>query len=373
MSTRTFEHPVQRRARLAAEFESWGEFDASEGGAEPNRETETAEDALEIDESDRRLLGLLDFETLLSGEQEPNAWLVPGLIQRGLLYQLVAAPKTGKSLLALEIAHRVAAGLDGLAGAELPEGDTRPDGPLSVLVVDSENSPKIVGDRLREMGVEPASLARLHYASFPALAPLDTERGARDLLALARHVDAQLVVLDTVSRFVSGNENDAQTYLDLYRLTLAPLKREGRAVIRIDHTGKDAALGARGSSAKGGDVDVSWILTKGQTHARVKLTREFDRTHSHPDVLDLYRRQSPLRHEVVTGKVSIADLAADEMEDELTDEARALVADLDTRNVPSRVGRDKAREAYFAAGGEIKAGTSVWSDAVSFRKNRNTP
>ncbi|WP_430332712.1 AAA family ATPase [Rhodococcus sp. ACT016] len=355
----------------AEEFETLTDPEVPADVPEPKRNDEPeTDDTLNIDEDDRRLLGLLDFEALLSGEQEPNVWLVPGLIQRGLLYQLVAAPKTGKSLLVLELAHRVAAGLDGLTGAELPEGDASPDGPASVLYLDAENSPKIVGDRLREMGVEPASLARLHYASFPALAPLDSERGAGDLLALARHVDAQLVVLDTVSRFVSGNENDAQTYLDLYRLTLAPLKREGRAVIRIDHTGKDAALGARGSSAKGGDVDVSWILTKGQTPARVKLTREFDRTHSHPDVIDLHRRQAPLRHEVVTGKVSLADLAVDEVPtlDDLEDSVRALVEDMNARNVPSRVGRDKAREAYLAAGGEIKASNGVWADAVAFRK-----
>ncbi|MFG1784016.1 AAA family ATPase [Rhodococcus oryzae] len=297
-----------------AELESAHEGDPGETADPDEDQDEMPHSApLDIGEDDRRLLGLLDFEALLSGEPEPSVWLVPGVIQCGLLYQLVAAPKTGKSLLALDLAHWVAAGLDGLAGADPPEGDTRPDGPVSVLYLDAENSPKIVGDRLREMEVDPAALTRLHYASFPAFAPLDTERGAKQVLALARHVDARLVVLETVSRFVSGNENDAQTYLDLYRLVLAPLKHEGRAVVRIDHTGKDAALGARGSSAKGGDVDVSWILTKGQTPARVKLTREFDRTHQHPEVLHLHRRQSPLRHGVVIGKVSLADLAADEL------------------------------------------------------------
>lgn len=335
---------------------------------EPEPEDKADEDLLDIDEDDRRKLGLLDFEALLCGEREPNVWLAPGLIQRGLLYQLVAAPKSGKSLLALEIAVIVAAGLARMAGIELPEGDSRVDGPVPVLYIDFENSPKTIGDRLREMGVDPASLARLHYASYPEFAPFDTERGAGEVLALARHLGVQLVIIDTVSRAVSGNENDAQTYLDLYRLLLSKLKREGIAVVRIDHTGKDAALGARGSSAKSGDVDVSWILTKGQTPARVKLAREFDRTHSHPEVIDLLRRQGPLRHEVVTGKVSIADLADDEMEGELTDEARALVADLDARNVPSRVGRDKAREAYLAAGGEIRASNGVWADAVAFRK-----
>lgn len=330
-----------------------------------------------IDEDTRGALGLLDFAALLSGEPTPFAWLVPGVLGRGLLYQLVAAPKTGKSLLALDLVWRLAAGLDPLPGTELPEGHTRPDEPVTVLYLDAENAPAIVRDRLLEMEAEPGSLSRLHYASYPDLDPLDTDKGAADVLELARHVDAQLVVLDTVSRFVSGNENDSQTYLDLYRRLLMPLKREGRTVVRIDHTGKDPALGARGSSAKGGDVDVSWILTKGQSESRVKLTREFDRTHQHADVLHLSRRQGPLRHEVV-GRPTVAGLRAEEAADvyavdldDLDDDVRALVVDLDTRNVPSRVGRQKAQETYFAAGGEIKASNNVWSEAVRFRKGRS--
>lgn len=344
---------------------------------EPSDGIDEDEDDDGIDEDIRGALGLLDFASLLSGEPTPFAWLVPGVLGRGLLYQLVAAPKTGKSLLALDLVWRLAAGLDPLPGTELPDGHTRPDEPVTVLYLDAENAPSIVRDRLLEMEAEPGSLSRLHYASYPDLAPLDTDKGAAGVLALARHVDAQLVVLDTVSRFVSGNENDSQTYLDLYRRLLMPLKREGRTVVRIDHTGKDPALGARGSSAKGGDVDVSWILTKGQSESRVKLTREFDRTHQHADVLHLSRRQGPLRHEVV-GRPTVAGLTAEEAADvyavdldDLDDDVRALVVDLDARSVPSRVGRQKAQETYFAAGGEIKASNNVWSEAVRFRKGRS--
>ena len=79
--------------------------------------------------------------------------------------------------------------------------------------------------------------------------------------------------------------------------------------------------------------------------------REVDRTAHHPDVVHLLRRQNPLRHEVVTGKVTLSDLAADEIEDaieRLPEEVLALIADMDARNVPSTAGRAKAQEQYLS-------------------------
>jgi hypothetical protein len=40
------------------------------------------------------------------------------------------------------------------------------------------------------------------------------------------------------------------------------MKQSGIAMIRLDHTGKDAAKGQRGGSAKSGDVDAVWSLTR---------------------------------------------------------------------------------------------------------------
>lgn len=330
-------------------------------------------DSIEPPTTDDAEFGLLDFAKLLIGEPDPVEWIIPEIFAAGLLYQLVAQPKKGKSLLAQDVGVHAATG-ELFVGSVVPEGHLTT-GPVSVLYLDAENSVSIIRDRLLEMGVEPADLSSLHYASFPAIDSLDTEFGAADVLAMAERVDARLIIIDTVSRFVSGGENDAQTYLDLYRLLLAPLKRAGRTVIRIDHVGKDAALGARGSSAKSGDVDVSWILVPGATPQRIKLIREFDRTTHHPESVNLVRRQSPLRHEVVQGRVTIAELVADEelTIDELSDDVRQLVRDLDARTVPSQAGRAKAQAAYMAAGGEVRASNSVWSDAVAFRKNRDAP
>jgi hypothetical protein len=71
-------------------------------------------------------------------------------------------------------------------------------------------------------------------------------------------VGAQAVVIDTLGRAVRGPENEADTIRDFYRYTGMALKRHGIGFLRIDHAGKDAKKGQRGSSAKRDDVDVIW-------------------------------------------------------------------------------------------------------------------
>ena len=105
-------------------------------------------------------------------------------------------------------------------------------------------------------------LAHLHYALLPPLAPLDGRAGGDDVVARAAACEAELVVIDTFGRAVSGDENEADTVRAWYRLTGQRLKADGRAFLRIDHAGKDLERGQRGTSAKNDDVDIVWRLNR---------------------------------------------------------------------------------------------------------------
>lgn len=61
-----------------------------------------------------------------------------------------------------------------------------------------------------------------------------------------------MVVIDTISRAVGGEENDNDTWLNFYQYTGLRLKQAKVSVIRLDHTGKDLTEGERGGSAKAG-------------------------------------------------------------------------------------------------------------------------
>lgn len=236
---------------------------------------------------------VLNWSQVFDGAPDDVAWLVPDLVARGQSYSVVSPAKAGKSLLFLDAAAAAATGRTALGH--------RPQKPVRVLYVDHENSRDDLVERLRDMGYKPDDLGNLRYLSFPTMPPLDGAAGGLDLVDIAEHHDAALIVIDTVSRVVAGEENSADTYRNLYRHTLSPLKAQGRAVVRLDHQGKNHA-GARGSSAKNDDVDVVWQLSQlldddGEVLIRLKLERQ--RGSSHPDHLLLRRETSPLLRHVL--------------------------------------------------------------------------
>ena len=105
-------------------------------------------------------------------------------------------------------------------------------------------------------------LDRLVLLSFPTLGWLDTATGGAELLAAAVTYQAEVVIIDTVSRAVRGEENENDTWLNFYRHTGLALKQHQIACMRLDHAGKDVTKGQRGGSAKSGDVDAVWQMTK---------------------------------------------------------------------------------------------------------------
>jgi hypothetical protein len=128
-------------------------------------------------------------------------------------------------------------------------------------------------------------LSRLHYALLPSLPPLDTPEGGQHLLTLAQQLNVDAVVVDTIGRAVEGEENSADTIRAFYRNTAQQLKAAGIAVLRTDHSGKDAEKGQRGSSAKNDDVDIVYRLTR--TSTGVNLTRTHSRITWAPDTLNI--------------------------------------------------------------------------------------
>ena len=168
---------------------------------------------------------------------------------------LVGPHGTGKSLLLLEMCAALATGkaILGRAASE----------PVDVLYVDYEMTPADLLDRLTTFGYGPDDdLSRLHYALLPSIDPLDTHTGGLTIISAAIAYRCALVCIDTTARAVSGPENEADTFRAFYRHTGLGLKAAGIALVRNDHTGKDAGKGQRGSSAKNDDVDIVWEMTR---------------------------------------------------------------------------------------------------------------
>lgn len=200
----------------------------------------------------------VDFSELFAEDFTQVDWLPGRFLERGQQMALVGEGKAGKSLLVLEWVWRAIRG-------ERFLGDTRRE-PLRVQYWDRENSRADLFHRLRSLGATEADLGllteRLDYRQFPAFAgQLDESAAAAvEFMGAVEQFKPDLVVIDTISRFIAGKENDSDTFLAFYRRVHVPLKAAGTACVRLDHFGKDSERGSRGSSAKTQDVDTVWEL-----------------------------------------------------------------------------------------------------------------
>jgi hypothetical protein len=216
-------------------------------------------------------------------------WLYAPILARGRGHAIFAGHKVGKSLLLLEIAARIATSQERVV----------------VVYLDYEMGEDDLYERLTDMGYGADSdLSRLRYALLPSLPPLDQPEGAKALLGLIdavadAHPDHHVVVIiDTTGRAVAGEENSADTVRGFYRWTGLGLKQRGVTWARLDHAGKDAARGQRGSSAKGDDVDVVWRITTADDGLNLK--REATRMSWVPERVAVHRSDDPLRFTVAT-------------------------------------------------------------------------
>lgn len=232
----------------------------------------------------------IDWPTFWQRANDEPEWVYPDVLARGRGHAAYAARKAGKSLFTLYLAAKLATGSE----------------PVVVSYLDYEMTEDDVRDRLEDMGYGPdTNLARLRYALLPTIPPLDTADGARALTGLVDEVQSawpdhhQVVVLDTISRAVQGEENSSDTFRAFYTHTGVELKRRGVTWVRLDHGGKDLAKGQRGSSSKGDDVDVVWQLRPSENG--VCLHRDFARMPWVPQAVHFGMTEDPLTYQRLAG------------------------------------------------------------------------
>jgi RecA-family ATPase len=198
--------------------------------------------------------GYVDLYELFNSPPYEEVWIASHLVPQGRMVALVGPAKSGKSLLALHCAAAIASGRPFLGNPTIQS---------TVLYIDQENIPgRDIKPRLEKMGYQWSDLdEHLIYSSYGDFADFNTAKGANQLMDVIREHGVQVVIIDTISRVVTGKENDNDTWNELHKHLERRLKDEGISLLRIDHTGKDTDKGPRGGSAKLGDVDMTLIVT----------------------------------------------------------------------------------------------------------------
>lgn len=298
----------------------------------------------------------LAWGEFLAKDMTKADWLAGDLFEAGQQVALVGAGKAGKSLLAFELARAIVRGVPYLAAPARH--------PRRVAYIDHENSQRDIQQRALAFGFTAEDLEGLAYFSFPVLPPLDTRAGGVALSALVETSGGEVLFLDTVSRMIEGNENDSDTWLNLYRYSLMPLKARGIATVRLDHFGKDHDRGARGSSAKTQDVDHVWTLTRGEGGS-LTLRRTHSRTGLGREELQLIRHGEQTEDGWVAGQTRhvVSDIAFKPAEWLWRIEVSKR---LDDAGVPSGAGVPTVRTALARL--DVRAGKARVEDLVRWRK-----
>ena len=232
---------------------------------------------------DASLPTAIDWDELWADEVV-NEWLVDGFWPLGRQLHLFAPRKAKKSLLTLWIAANLAAGRDPFTG--------RPQCAEHVIYLDFEMTEEDLLERAEDMGFTPDDLrTHLHYYLLPSMPKLDTDEGGQRLMRLVERDNATVVVIDTLSRVVEGEENSNDTFQNFYTFTGLRLKRDGVSMIRLDHEGHTKGR-SRGGSAKADDVDVVWRLSP--TDDGLSLERTASRISWVEERVDLTESADPL-------------------------------------------------------------------------------
>ncbi|MGR4847900.1 AAA family ATPase [Streptomyces sp. LARHCF252] len=273
---------------LSAELlESFGlsVTETSEESAEASAGSEQLEEPKKLlTLGDRLNACVVDWESLFTEDFNNLQYLTGGFAIQGNYISIIGDGKVGKSVFCHDWAWRIATGQPFL-------GDKEEHEPLPVLYLDKENARPTLLDHFRSYGADPSNFGQLTLMSFPPVGGLDTQEGGKVFVELVKQTGAKVVFLDTISRFIEGDENENNTWLRVYRYAIVPLKEHDDqiTIVRIDHFGKDKTKGGRGGSAKEQDVDNVYELKKANA-GTFELSRTHTRTGLGPDSLGFYRR-----------------------------------------------------------------------------------
>jgi 5S rRNA maturation endonuclease (ribonuclease M5)/archaellum biogenesis ATPase FlaH len=184
----------------------------------------------------------------LSASPPDYNWLVQGLICKGDTTLLVGEPNVGKSWISLSLAVAMADERETWLGHAMHSHG-------KVLYIDEENPHDVVYHRVKQLGMNNYNNIRyLHRQG------IRLDRGFDKLLDEAVAYEPSMIVLDSLTRFHTKDENNAGEMAGLFNDSINVLCREtGAAVIILHHTNKSDSnssyVRTRGSSDIGAAVD----------------------------------------------------------------------------------------------------------------------
>jgi KaiC/GvpD/RAD55 family RecA-like ATPase len=168
-------------------------------GGEPNGKAILGEIMSRLPESAPEFFTLAKLaETLTPVEFLWRRW-----IPRGMLSALVAAPGAGKSYVALDLCHRITAGMP------FPDGAPVQKPGANVIYVDAELIPQLINERAKAWGMDREKI----YLMMPSqddVIDFNATVYRKALQAMVEKLEPELVVIDSLSSVQLKGENNVE-------------------------------------------------------------------------------------------------------------------------------------------------------------------
>lgn len=247
---------------------------------EPDETVEQEEDRREDAESIFPLLSLDELENM-----PPPTWLIDGILPEHGLSIVYGDPGAGKSFVVLDMALRIAFGMDWHGQPAKQSG---------VLY--------IAGEGKHGLGKRVTGWRKQHYlegtdAPFKLLPVAVHMLDKQSIEKLKRTIEAAqqqigfpigLVIIDTVSRAIPGQDENKQEAMSLFIDGCAEIQNFTQgALIGVHHAGKDKEKGMRGSTVLLGGCDASMKVTKTENIATINIEKQKDAEEAEPIYLTM--------------------------------------------------------------------------------------
>lgn len=185
----------------------------------------------------------------LTADPPPVRWLVDGMICHGDIHLLIGEPGIGKSWITMALALAIA----DPERTKFLNRDVTEHG--RVLYLDEENPEDLIYNRLHKLGLTRSVASNIRYLNNLGLR---LDKQGDELVEEALDFQPTLIVLDSLTRFHTEDENHAGAMAGLFSNAIKPLARDtGAAVVLIHHANKTDSNSSYKRSRGSGDITAS--------------------------------------------------------------------------------------------------------------------